>query len=131
MASTPLALPALVRAEKIQKKASLAGFDWEEPQQVFSKLEEETLELKDAIKRGDKNRVEEEVGDLLFSTTNLARHLRVNAEEALRKSNKKFLNRFRYIEEMLQQSGSTIEDSSMDEMNQLWERAKEETRDAK
>ena len=122
----PIALPALMRAEKIQKKASLVGFDWDEIDEVFSKLEEEKAELKSAIKNGDHKQIEAEIGDFLFSITNLGRHLRVNSEEALRKSNKKFLDRFRYMEQQLEQIGSSITKSSLDDMNKLWEKAKQE-----
>ncbi|HLT01039.1 MAG TPA: MazG family protein, partial [Geminicoccaceae bacterium] len=121
----PLALPALVRAAKLQRRAARVGFDWPEPAQVLDKLEEEIAELRAELEGGaDAGRVGEEIGDLLFALVNLARHLEVDAEAALRRANAKFERRFRAIEEALRARGRRLEDASLDEMEALWQEAK-------
>lgn len=120
----PLALPAIVRAQKLQKRAANVGFDWPSVQPVFDKLREEIAEIEQAIAAGDADGVEDEVGDLLFVVVNLARHLQVDAETALRRSNRKFERRFRFIEEQLAQAGATPAQSSLLEMDTLWDKAK-------
>jgi MazG family protein len=125
----PLALPALSRAVKLQKRAAEVGFDWPNLTPVLAKAEEEIAELKAAIaqSQGEElggRRVAEEFGDLLFVMANIARHLRVDPEAALRDANTKFTRRFRSIEEALAKDGRKPEDSTLEEMDQLWDEAK-------
>jgi MazG family protein len=121
----PLALPALVRAAKLQRRAARVGFDWPEPGQVFEKIEEEIAELRAELggsTSGD--RLGDEIGDLLFAVVNLARHLAVDGESALRQANAKFERRFGAIEDALRARGRRLEDASLDEMEALWQQAK-------
>ena len=121
----PLALPALVRAAKLQRRAARVGFDWPEPVQVLDKLEEEIAELRAELEQGaSAERLSDEIGDLLFAAVNLARHLEVDGETALRQANAKFERRFRAIEEALRARGRRLEDASLDEMEALWQEAK-------
>ena len=120
----PVHFPGLLEAVKLSKKAAKTGFDWEETDQVFEKLNEETDELRIAIKNGDKENVTEEIGDLLFVLVNLARHLDVEPETALKKTNRKFRQRFKFIEDELKQKGVTLDAASLDEMDKLWNKAK-------
>jgi len=120
----PKTLPALLRAQRLQDKAARVGFDWGETAAVIQKLEEELAELKAAMGKGAEV-MEEELGDLLFSLVNLARFLHLNAEEALRKCIEKFIHRFRYIEEVIAQRGKSLEESSLEEMDALWQEAKD------
>ncbi|MCD6097551.1 nucleoside triphosphate pyrophosphohydrolase [bacterium] len=119
----PKELPALLRAQRVQQKASRVGFDWQKKEDVVDKVNEELEELKQAIRAGDKDGVEEELGDLLFAITNLARFLDISAEMALLKSVKKFEERFRYIEEKLDKP---LSDATLEEMDELWNKSKEE-----
>ena len=120
-----LALPALMRAEKLQKRAARVGFDWPEARQVLDKIEEEIGELRAEIDAGaPKEAVEDEVGDLMFALANLARHLKVDPEVALRRCNAKFERRFRAIEAALAADGRKPDDASLEEMEVLWQRAK-------
>jgi len=128
----PLSLPALTRAVKLQKRAAEVGFDWPSLAPVLAKAEEEIAELKEAIaSQGDapsetrSTKVREEFGDLLFVMANVARHLKVDPEAALRDANAKFVRRFRSIEQALAKEGRGCEDASLEEMDQLWEEAKE------
>lgn len=114
--------PALLESQKLTKKAAKVNFDWENIEQIFDKLTEETEELKKAI--GQKENIEEEIGDLLFVVVNLARKLNVDAETALKKTNRKFRQRFKFIETELKAAGKCPEDSSLAEMDKLWEKAK-------
>lgn len=114
--------PALLESQKLTQKAAKVNFDWENIGQVFEKLSEETEELKNAI--GKKENIEEEIGDLLFVVVNLARKLNVDAETALKKTNRKFRQRFRFIETELKADGKSPENSSVAEMDILWEKAK-------
>lgn len=118
----PLALPQLLRAKKIQKHAAAVGFDWQNVEPVLEKVKEELLELEEAISTD--NRVEEELGDLLFSIVNLSRHLRLNAENALRKGNQKFIQRFQCIENKVKREGKRFEDYSLEELELMWQEAK-------
>ena len=119
-------LPALQRAKKLQKRAAEVGFDWPEITGVLAKLDEEQVELKHAIAEGvDKSAVEAELGDLLFSCVNLARHLKVDPEAALRKSNHKFEQRFGYVERALNKEGRALAETSLEEMDRLWNEAKD------
>lgn len=121
----PLALPALTRAEKLQKRASRGGFDWPEAAQVFDKIDEELAELKAEFAAGGvPDRVEDELGDLLFTVANLARHLRIDPEEALRRTNRKFERRFRAIELAVQKDGQAMTETPLDELEALWQAAK-------
>lgn len=118
----PVHFPALLEGQKISKKAAKTGFDWENVGQIFEKLDEETAELKEAIETGEG--LEEEIGDLLFVVVNLARKLDIDAETALKKTNRKFRQRFNYIETALKSKGRTLEDSNLEEMDILWNKAK-------
>ena len=121
-----LGLPALLRAEKLQKRAARVGFDWPEAAQVFAKIDEELAEIKEEIENGsDRDRLTDEVGDLLFVAANLARHLGVDPEDALRHANAKFERRFRHIEESL---GERLDEAELDEMEAAWQAAKAEER---
>lgn len=120
----PPALPALTRAQRLQQKAAYAGFDWEHVDDVWSKLHEEIDELKSAHENGDVDNVKEEIGDVLFSVVNLARYMDIPAEDMLRATNKKFVNRFQKIEEELEAKGKKLEESTLEEMDEIWERAK-------
>jgi tetrapyrrole methylase family protein / MazG family protein len=118
----PVHFPALLEGQKLTKKAAKVGFDWENTEQIFDKLTEETAELKEAIKT-DSNK-EEEIGDLLFVVLNLARKLNVDAETALKKTNRKFRTRFRHIEDSLKANEKDINDATLEEMDVLWNEAK-------
>ena len=116
----PKILPSIISAQRIQEKASTAGFDWSSLDQVWGKLEEELLEVKTAQKENDYNRIEEELGDLLFSVINLCRFFNVSGENALRKANKKFKKRFHLLESHVSKMGKGIEDFSINELNEIW-----------
>jgi len=118
----PVHFPALLEGQKLTKKAAKVKFDWENVGQIFDKLTEETDELKSAIETGEN--IEEEIGDLLFVVVNLARKLDVDAETALKKTNRKFRQRFKFIEQTLKENGKTPEDSDLQEMDALWNKAK-------
>ncbi|SMF93669.1 ATP diphosphatase [Methylomagnum ishizawai] len=117
-------LPALMVAQKLQKRAARHGFDWPEIGPVFDKVREELLELEAAQVDGDAEHIREEIGDLLFVVVNLARHFDIDAESALRDGNRKFSQRFRYIEERVAALGKTLDQSSLAEMDALWDEAK-------
>jgi MazG family protein len=120
----PVHFPALLEALKVTKKAAKVGFDWTDQGQIFDKLEEEIDELKGAIVGKDPARIDEEIGDLLFVIVNLARHLDIEPETALKKTNRKFRRRFRFIEDRLAVDGRNLTDSTLDEMDALWNEAK-------
>lgn len=124
LSGAPLALPALTRALKLQDKASKVGFDWNDARAVLAKLREETAEIEEALQAGDEAAVKDEVGDLLFVVANLARHLKVDPEDALRGANAKFERRFAHIEARLGQQGRGPKDASLEEMDGLWNEAK-------
>ena len=130
LAGVPVALPALTRAEKISRKAASVGFDWPEPAQVIAKIREELAEVEHELQGGNRAALEAEVGDLLFAVANLARHLDVDAEKALRGTNAKFERRFRSIEKALAAEGRTPEEASLHEMEALWGEAKAGERSA-
>lgn len=121
----PEALPALARAVKLQAKASKVGFDWNDPHQVLAKIREECDEVEAELKAGNTQAISEEVGDLLFAVANLARHANVDAEGSLRKTNVKFQRRFAYIEDVLKQRGIDIGAASLEQMDALWNEAKD------
>ena len=121
----PMAMPQLIRARKIQKRASTVGFDWREAKQVLKKVREELNELEAVMSTTNQhNKVEEELGDVLFSVVNLSRHLKINAEEALRKGNNKFTQRFQYVETCLRNKGKELKNCTQEEMEAAWEEAK-------
>ena len=122
----PVSLPALTRAQRLQEKASYAGFDWEKIEQVWGKINEEIQELKEAQSNGIKTHVEEEIGDVIFSFVNLARFLNISAESALRKTNRKFTTRFKAVEDELKSRGKTVEDSNLEEMDSIWNEVKKQ-----
>ncbi len=119
-----LGLPALMRAEKLQKRAARVGFDWPDISMVIDKVVEEATELSQALNQGDQQHITEEFGDLLFTIVNLGRHLNIDTETALRKTNEKFTRRFRYVEQTLASSGKTPAQSNLHEMDALWKVAK-------
>lgn len=120
----PRALPALVEAQQLTSKAAQVGFDWENAEQVLEKLREELDELAGARAAGTKDAVEDELGDLLFVLVNLARFLKVDAEQALRKTNAKFRRRFGHVEKRLEEQGKAPQSSTLSEMEALWQEAK-------
>jgi len=124
LASVPRALPALVEAQQIASRAAKVGFDWENPDQVLEKLHEELAEIEDARRNAGPEQLEGELGDLLFVVVNLARFFKVDPEQALRKTNAKFRERFSYIERKLAERGKSPAESSVDEMESLWQEAK-------
>jgi XTP/dITP diphosphohydrolase len=132
LSGIPDHLPALMAALQLQQKAGTVGFDWQKStegkQQVCCKLEEELDEFKEVFQQGDMDvaRLTEEFGDILFTLVNIARFLDVEAEEALRMTNKKFKQRFQYVEEQIAQSGSTLQEASLEEMERYWQEAKKD-----
>lgn len=128
LAGVAVGLPALMRAVKLQKRAARVGFDWPDAGHVLDKIAEETAELKEATDTLDQDKVEEEFGDLLFVMANLARHMKVDPEAALRRANAKFTRRFERIEALLAEEGRSPEGSTLEEMDALWDRAKAEER---
>lgn len=124
MDKIPRELPALLRAEKIQKKARKVGFDWDDVSDAFAKIDEESAELKEACNAGDKAHISEELGDLLFAVVNVARFLDVDPEDALNSTSRKFMDRFAYIERTAAERGRRLEDMTLAEMDALWEEAK-------
>jgi len=120
----PRELPALLRAHRLQEKASRVGFDWNEARQVFQKVEEELAELRAAMESEQPDRMEAELGDLLFSLVNLGRFIAVNPEDALRKTIARFIDRFQYIEEELARRGTAPGQVTLEEMDALWAEAK-------
>lgn len=128
LSGIPNRLPALLRAHKISEKASRVGFDWEHSDQVFAKVMEELHEFEEAWAGGDPLRMEDELGDLLFSIANLGRFLSLNPEEALRKTINRFQKRFSYVEETLHGQGMQIQNTSLEELDKLWKQAKDKER---
>jgi len=120
----PLHFPGLLEALKLTKKAAKKGFDWPEAADIFVKAEEEIRELREAAAAGDVPHIEEEIGDLLFVIVNLARRFDVEPETALKRTNRKFRERFRFIEDQLEASGSSLDEANLEEMDQLWNKAK-------
>jgi MazG family protein len=120
----PKSLPAMVKANRIQDKVSGVGFDWEKPEQVWEKVQEELNELNAEIKKGNTDKIEAEFGDVLFSMINYARFINVNPENALELTNKKFINRFQYLEKEAKKIGKTLHDMSLAEMDIFWNESK-------
>lgn len=120
----PIHFPALLEALKLTNRAAKVGFDWKNTENIFDKIDEEVVELRAAIENGDVSDIDEEIGDLLFAVVNLARRLDIEPESALKRSNRKFRRRFRYIEKELESAGKRIEESALEEMDALWNIAK-------
>ncbi len=120
----PKNLPALLRAERIQHKASRVGFDWDNPNDVWNKVFEEIAELRNELKNNNKEKADKEFGDLLFALVNAARFEGIVAEEALHLTNNKFTNRFNYIEKTARESGRLLKNMSLEEMDKIWDDAK-------
>ena len=120
----PVHFPALLEGLKLTKKAAKVGFDWDDRERIFDKIAEEIAELREAIGKQDNDHIEEEIGDLLFAVMNLARHLDVEPETALKRTNRKFRQRFRFVEDRLKAEGKNLEDATLAEMDALWNQSK-------
>lgn len=120
----PVALPALMRAEKLQKRAARVGFDWPDIAPVFDKMSEEITELNAAMQQQSKEHIHQEMGDILFTCVNLARHLKVDPEAALRDSNAKFLQRFHRLEQIVNAEGGSVDETSLAQLDAIWNRVK-------
>lgn len=126
MLSIPREFPALMRADKVQKKASKVGFDWDNAGGAFDKISEELAELKIAVASGDKDNMREELGDLLFSVVNVSRFIGVDSEEALTGSTDKFIDRFSKVEKMADERGMNMKETDLSELDKLWDLAKKD-----
>lgn len=122
----PNALPALLRGQKIQKRVARVGFDWENIVDVVDKVDEELGEVKESLKENDIDAIESEIGDLFFSIVNLCRFLDLQAEETLRRTNRKFVNRFKRMEEVLEKQGRSLSDQTLAELDVIWEEVKKD-----
>jgi len=127
----PAALPALLKAQRTQSKAARVGFDWEDATGATAKIEEELAELKEAVAAGDREKMAEEMGDLLFSAVNYCRFIDVDAESALEGTNKKFSRRFREVERLIREQGRTLKACTLAEMDAVWDAVKAEERKAR
>jgi len=128
LSGVPAGLPAMVKANRIQEKASGVGFDWERPEQVWEKVLEELNELREIVETGgSQKRREDELGDLLFAIINYARFIEVNPEDALEGTNRKFIGRFRHLEEKVRESGRNLHEMTLAEMDVIWNEAKQHT----
>ena len=125
LSTLPRSLPALLRAQAMQERASRVGFDWEAPEEVEKKVEEEWREFREAWKSKNPQKMKEEWGDLVFALVNLARHLNIQAEEALQGANNRFAERFGFIERKIKEQGRELSGATLEEMDALWEKAKE------
>ena len=126
LSGVPKGLPALVKAQRIQDKVAGVGFDWEQPEQVWEKVQEELAEFKAEVDQGDSQAMEAEFGDLLFSLINYARFLKINPDTALERTNQKFTKRFNYLEAKAQALGKSLHEMSLAEMDVFWEEAKKQ-----
>ncbi|WP_430896822.1 MULTISPECIES: nucleoside triphosphate pyrophosphohydrolase [unclassified Paraflavitalea] len=124
LSGVPKSLPAVVKATRLQEKAKQIGFEWDTKEQVWEKVEEEMGELKESVSEGDPNKIQEEFGDLMFSLINYARFLQIDAENSLELTNKKFMTRFMGMEELAKAEGKKLEEMSLTEMDELWNRMK-------
>lgn len=124
LSGVPNSLPSLIKANRIQEKARNVGFDWESPEQVWDKVKEEIKEVENEIASKDREKLEGEFGDLLFSVINAARLYGINPDNALEKTNKKFIKRFNYLEQKVKESGRNLKEMSLEEMDQYWNEAK-------
>ena len=124
LSGVPTSLPALLKAQRLTEKAARIGFDWRRDADVLEKLDEEVGELREEVGAGDRERLADEIGDILFTIVNLARRFEVDAENALQRSNAKFTRRFEHVESSLRASGTSFEEASLEEMDRLWDEAK-------
>jgi XTP/dITP diphosphohydrolase len=124
LSGVPKTAPPLVKAYRIQEKVKGVGFDWEKPEQVWQKVEEEINELHQEVIQGNTHKIEQELGDLLFALVNYARFLNVNPDDALERTNKKFIKRFNFLEKVVNEEGRSLKEMSLDEMDVIWEKAK-------
>ncbi|MFN8290607.1 MAG: nucleoside triphosphate pyrophosphohydrolase [Chitinophagaceae bacterium] len=129
LSGIPVSLPAVVKAMRLQEKAKQTGFEWENKEQVWDKVEEEIGELKQAIESNDQQKTEEEFGDVVFSMINYARFLQVDAENALERTNKKFIHRFTEMEAQAMKNGKALTDMSLQEMDAIWNTIKQQRPD--
>lgn len=124
LAGVPTALPSMIKANRIQEKAANVGFDWDEPSQVWDKVKEEIIELSQEMAQMDKAKMEEEMGDVFFSLINASRLYGIDPENALEKTNKKFINRFNYLETKAANLGKSLKEMTLEEMDEVWNEAK-------
>lgn len=124
LAGVPTALPSMIKANRIQEKAANVGFDWDEPSQVWDKVKEEIIELSQEMSHMDKAKMEEEMGDVFFSLINASRLYGIDPENALEKTNKKFINRFNYLETKAANLGKSLKEMTLEEMDEVWNEAK-------
>jgi len=124
LGGVPRVLPALTEALKLQQQAAKVGFDWSEPEPILDKIEEEIGEFREALKSGDKAKISDELGDLIFAAVNIGRHVGVEPEMALRGTNTKFRRRFSYIETALDRNGESLDEARLERMEELWQEAK-------
>lgn len=124
LAGVPKALPSMIKANRIQEKAANVGFDWDEPSQVWDKVKEEIIELSQEMAQMDKAKMEEEMGDVFFSLINASRLYGIDPENALEKTNKKFINRFNYLETKAANLGKSLKEMTLEEMDEIWNEAK-------
>lgn len=124
LSGVPVSLPAMIKAVRIQEKARGVGFDWDHEDQVWEKVNEELAEFKEEVSRGDHQKMEEEFGDLLFSLINYARFRNINPEDALERTNRKFISRFNYLESEVNKSGKSLSEMTLEEMDFYWNEAK-------
>lgn len=124
LSGVPSSMPSLIKALRIQDKAQAIGFDWEKPEQVWEKVQEELGELQAEVKVNHQEKLEQEFGDVFFALINYARFLKVNPEDALEKTNKKFISRFNYMEQKIKEQGKALADCSLEEMDKYWNEAK-------
>ena len=129
ISGVPTSLPSTVKAMRLQEKAKQVGFEWDDKEQVWEKVEEEIGELKEAIKSGEQLRIEDEFGDVIFSLINYARFLQVDAENALERTNKKFIHRFTQMETEALKQGKSLDDMSLQEMDAIWNHIKQQRKD--
>lgn len=124
LSGVPVSLPALVKAMRLQSKAQKVGFEWDDAEQVWDKLKEEMDELHEVVQLGQPDRMEDEFGDVMFSLVNYSRFLKVDAENALERTNKKFIRRFQQMEQMATAQGKALDEMSLTEMDALWNEVK-------
>lgn len=129
LSGVPVSLPAVVKATRLQEKAKQVGFEWDNREQVWDKVTEETVELHEAVAANEPDKIEEEFGDLLFSLINYARFLQIDAENALERTNKKFISRFTRMEQAASQQGKLLADMTLQEMDDIWNEIKKQNPD--
>ncbi|HVR42696.1 MAG TPA: nucleoside triphosphate pyrophosphohydrolase [Thermoanaerobaculia bacterium] len=129
LSGVPAALPALLKAYRLTEKAARVGFDWQNPEDVFAKLDEEVGELREAIARKDEHQIEHELGDVLFTIVNVARKMGIDAEQALQRSNAKFIRRFEHVESRLREEGKSFDRTNLQEMDSFWNEARREDKE--